>query len=422
MGSQVSSIEAFQQRENHVTVQTRNASNRLNSKPQTLFSLWNCGETPEPMSSYDVIVLGVGGVGSATLWQLARRGLRVLGIDRFVPPHDRGSSHGQTRIIRQAYFEHPDYVPLLVESYRLWEELEGRTAQSLKVECGLLEVGPANGMVVPGVLRAAAVHELDILQLDAGAIEQRWPAFRVSADLMGVYESRGGYLHVERCVEACLAVAAQSGAKLLTGVTVRGWSAGNDVTVHTAAGDFRCGRLVVTAGAWAGPLLGTCGVPLAVKRKPLMWHRCRDESTSVRTGFPCFLFELPSGVFYGFPAIDSRGVKAAEHSGGDLVGDPLSVDRCLHPHDSAAVCQFLRSHLPAVHTPCTEHAVCLYTMSLDEHFVVDRHPEDGRIVFAAGLSGHGFKFTPALGKALAELAVDGRSALPIDFLSIKRVH
>jgi sarcosine oxidase len=383
-----------------------------------------------PHAAYDAIVLGAGGVGSAAMWQLARRGLRVLGIDRFAPPHGEGSSHGQTRIIRQAYFEHADYVPLLLESYRLWEELEGLTGQLLKIEAGLLEVGPRDGVVVPGVLMAARQHRLAVEELAAAEIESRWPGFRLaenqSPGLTGVFESRAGYLKVEECVAACLAEAKRHGAELLPNVEVHDWQAGNDILVRTAAGDFRANRLVITAGAWAGPLLHSLGVPLEVRRKPLLWYEPRDASanaaalTRAANGFPCFLFELPHGIFYGFPAVDDRGLKAAEHSGGDTVLDPLTVDRQLHAGDGERVDQFLQSYIPSVRTPCREHAVCLYTMSPDEHFIVDRHPDDPRIVFAAGLSGHGFKFTPVLGQALAELATEGVTRQPTAFLSLGR--
>jgi monomeric sarcosine oxidase len=369
---------------------------------------------------YDAIVLGAGGVGSAALWQLAKRGVRVLGLDRFNLPHDRGSSHGHTRIIRQAYFEHADYVPLLLESYRLWEELEQLAGRRLKRETGLLEVGPEDGVVVPGVLRAAAQHGLDVERLTASAIQRRWPALRVPAALAGVFEPRAGLLHVEACVQACLDAAKHAGAELLTGVKVFDWSAGGDIVVRTSAGDFHAARLVITAGAWSGELLAGLGIELQVRRKVQLWFEASDHGVRSDAGFPCYLFELPHGVFYGFPEIDERGLKAAEHSGGDVVADPLHVDRTLRESDRAPVEAFLHAHLPKAIAPPREHSVCLYTVSPDEHFIVDRHPGDSRVVFAAGLSGHGFKFVPVLGSVLAELALDGKTDRPIGFLALKR--
>jgi monomeric sarcosine oxidase len=371
-------------------------------------------------SVYDAIVLGAGGVGSAALWHLAARGLKVLGIDRFAPPHERGSSHGHTRIIRQAYFEHPDYVPLVLESYRLWRELEQTVGKSLLLETGLVEIGPNDGIVVPGTLRAAHEHALPVETLSARDIERRWPAMRVPEALAGVYDGRAGLLRVEECVAASLKAAGEADAELLSSVEVHGWSAHGDLRVQTSAGEYCTARLIVTAGAWAGELLGELNLKLEVRRKTLMWHACDEPKARADAGMPCYLFELPHGVFYGFPVIDSRGLKAAEHSGGDLVADPLNVDRSVRDTDRAPVEAFLQAHIPSAQTPSTAHAVCLYTMSPDEHFIVDRHPADDRIVFAAGLSGHGFKFTPVLGKTLADLAIDGATKLPIDFLSLGR--
>ncbi|MCA9230907.1 MAG: N-methyl-L-tryptophan oxidase [Planctomycetales bacterium] len=375
------------------------------------------------MERYDAIVLGAGGgVGSAALWHLAQRGVQVLGLDRFEPPHDRGSSHGQTRIIRQAYFEHPDYTPLLLESYRLWEELETLVGRQLYHEVGLLQVGPADGVVVPGVLRAAREHCLEIEQLDAAEIHQRWPGLAVPTELVGVFERRAGYLLVEQCVMAHLEAAQRAGAELRCPVEVRSWSPGELIRVETSAGAFATERLIVAAGAWAGPLLADLGVPLEVRRKSLFWYAVQGQHYEAAQGFPGFLFELPDGVFYGFPQIDNRGIKVGEHTGGLPVADPLLLDRSLHREEQRQVETFLGRHFPAASAKNTDHAVCMYTMSPDEHFVVDRHPSCPGISFAAGLSGHGFKFTSVLGQALADLSLEGKTDLPAEFLSLGRLQ
>ena len=373
------------------------------------------------MKAYDAIVLGIGGVGSAALYELARRGVRVLGIDRFDPPHDRGSSHGQTRVIRQAYFEHPDYVPLLVESYRLWHELEQRSGRQLYHQVGLLEVGPGDGIVVPGVMRAAAEHGLEVERLSVAEIESRWNGFRVPGDLEGVFEPGAGYLLVEDCVAAHLAAARIAGADVQTNTEVLNWTADEGgVCLRTSAGDFAAGRLIIAAGSWAGRLLELRNVPLVVRRKSLFWFDAAARQYDAAAGCPVFLFELPHGVFYGFPKLDAHGLKVAEHSGGAVVDDPLAVDREIDRDEERRLCEFLADHLPGVSPRVMDHAVCLYTMSPDEHFIVDRHPRHANVVFAAGLSGHGFKFVPVLGRALAELALDSRTELPIGFLSLGR--
>ncbi len=400
------------------------------------------------MSHYDAIVLGAGGVGSAAMLHLARRGVRVLGIDRFHPPHDRGSSHGHTRVIRQAYFEHSDYVPLLVESYRLWRDLENHVGRQLFHQVGLIQVGPPDGQVVPGVLRSAAEHHLTVEQLGPSEIETRWPGLRARHDLIGAFEPGAGYLLVEDCVRAHLDAARAAGAEFLVETEVEAWSASsNEVRVRTTRGEFTANRVVITAGAWAGrnllplprgegrgegaphqsphpnPLPKGEGIlNLTVRRKSLFWFDTTAAQYEVAKGFPVFLYELPQGVFYGFPKLDARGVKVAEHSGGRVVDDPLAVDRSIDLEEQERLIQFLSAHLPSVTTKVTDHVVCLYTMSPDENFIVDRHPAHANVVFAAGLSGHGFKFTPVLGRALAEIALDGGTDLPIGFLSLVRLR
>jgi monomeric sarcosine oxidase len=374
------------------------------------------------MKRYDAIVLGIGGVGSAALYHLAKRGIRAIGIDRFSPPHSRGSSHGHTRVIRQAYFEHSDYVPLLREAYRLWHELEALSTTKLFHQIGLVEAGPPDGVVIPGVIRAAAEHRLQVESLTAHEIELRWPGLKVAEGDVGVFETAAGYLRVEECVKAHIDAARTAGAEILVDTEVQSWTANaGGVTLRTASGlEILGGRLIVTAGAWSSRLLADLNVALQVRRKSLFWFATDDSRYDVSTEMPVFLFEEPSGVFYGFPKIDERGVKFAEHTGGRNVDDPLMVDRLIDPDEQRRLVDARSRHLPGVSPRVTDHSVCFYTMSPDEHFIVDRHPAHANVVFAAGLSGHGFKFTPVLGNALADLAIDGGTELPIDFLSLSR--
>jgi monomeric sarcosine oxidase len=371
--------------------------------------------------SYDAIVIGAGGVGSAALFHMARRGLRVIGLDRFPPGHDRGSSHGQTRIIRQAYHEHPDYVPLLLRAYELWYELEAIADQKLFHQVGLLFGGPPAGEIMAGVELAANTHNLPVERLSVAEAAGRWPGFRVPESFRIMFEERAGYLMVEDCVLAHIAAAKQAGAQVRHGLTVLGWKPnGRGVTVETDEGTLHADRLVITAGAWASDLLASLNVPFQVLRKPLFWYKTSDPAYNIESGCPCFFFDTLGGQFYGFPQSGSAGVKIAEHTGGELVADPLNVDRTLHTNDRDRVEAFLAEHLPGVSRECMAHAVCLYTMSPDQHFIVGRHAEHPQVVFTAGLSGHGFKFTSVLGEIMADLATQDRSQLPIEFLSPER--
>ena len=237
--------------------------------------------------TFDVIVLGVGGVGSAALDQLAGRGLRVLGLDRFPPGHDRGSSHGRTRLIRQAYFEHPDYVPLVQRAYELWADLSARCGKTLYHQVGLLQAGRADGTVVPGVLASARRHGLEIEELSEGEVTARFPGLRVGPPLVALFERQAGYLDVEDCVREAARQACDRGATLQTGESVRSWKAdGSGVVVETDRGTYRSGRMIVSGGAWSGTLLAELGIRFEVLRKSLYWYTAPEQLYSPEHGFP----------------------------------------------------------------------------------------------------------------------------------------
>lgn len=373
------------------------------------------------MSHWQAIVVGVGGVGSASLYELSRRGLKVLGIDRFPVGHARGSSHGQTRVIRQAYFEHPDYVPLARIAFQRWRELEKRSGNQLLRQAGLLQVGPSEGRVLKGVRRSANQHGLEIEELRREQIAKRFPGLRVPKNSVGLHESQAGYLLVERCVETHVSEAEKLSAVIHADETVRGVGPRKSgVEVITDRGRYTADMAIITAGAWARELLKELRLPLTVRRKASFWFAPRDGSYRVEAPCPAFLFETPEGFFYGLPQVDATGVKVAEHTGGRTVVDPLNVDRDVDAEDVARVERFVRSCVPHLETPYREHAVCMYTMTSDEHFIIDRHPDAKQIALAAGLSGHGFKFVGVLAAALADLLIDGKTDVPVEFLSLSR--
>lgn len=371
---------------------------------------------------FDAIVLGVGGMGSATLMQLAQRGLSVLGLERFGVAHDRGSSHGESRIIRKAYFEHPDYVPLLQRSYELWRELEQLQSVSLYEECGLFLCGPTDGEVLSGARQSAQQHQLKLDDVPLTDARERFGLFRFAEDDAVVFEHEAGWLRVEAAVAAYHKAAIEAGAECRF-ETVTGWyGEQGHVSVVTENASYLASRLVITAGAWSAGLLGQLAPPLTVLRKMQLWYPADDPAWSASPGF---FFERPDGCFYGFPAQTNSQtgdleLKIAEHTGGTAIDDPATIDRELHLDDRRPVDEFVVTTLRQVSAKPVRHAACLYTMTPDGHFLVDRHPESPQVVFAAGFSGHGFKFVPVIGEALADLVVDGDTDLPIEFLGLNR--
>ncbi|RMF84356.1 MAG: N-methyl-L-tryptophan oxidase, partial [Planctomycetota bacterium] len=255
-------------------------------------------------------------MGSAAAWRLAQRGARVIGLDRFTPLHDRGSSHGRTRICRKAYFEHPDYVPLLTRAYRLWEQLEHETHTRLFERCGLLLIDDENGPVVAGVRRAAARHNLEIEPLTADDVRRRFPAFRIPPTQTALFERDAGYLHAERCLEAMQRRAVAAGADLRWETQVRAWRADRaGVVVRTDDGVLEAGSLVLCAGPWSAELLGELNPPLSVLRTVQHWFAAFDPQSLTPPAFPVYGWQTAMGFFYGFPSLDGRTVKAAEHGG-----------------------------------------------------------------------------------------------------------
>ncbi len=372
------------------------------------------------MRSYDVIVIGIGGMGSAVLYHLARRGRRALGIEQFAIGHDRGSSHGQTRIIRESYFEHPDYVPLVRWSYDAWRALEADTGTPLVRRTGLLLVGAAGGPLVQGVRRAAAVHGFPLHDVDLRSGAAGLSGFAGGPGLLAMLDSRAGCLQVEAAVSAHVTLAKRCGAGVLEGQSVKRWEAdAQGITVHTASERYHAAGLVICGGAWNVALLEDLALPLVVRRKVLLWYEV-GAAYHADGGCPMFAYDLPQGFFYGFPVFDRRGMKVGEHSGGAVVGDPAAVDRRLHDPDRRPFETFAAGHLTDWTGVLREHAVCLYTMTPDEHFIIDRHPHHANVHFAAGFSGHGFKFAPLVGAALTDLAIEGRTDHPIGFLGGRR--
>lgn len=370
---------------------------------------------------FDTIVIGLGGVGSAAAYALASQNIRTLGIDRFTPPHARGSSHGETRIIRKAYFEHPSYVPLLLRAYDLWGQIEYVAEQKLFHRTGLLEIGPSDGIVVPGVLLSAAQHGLDIETMSMSEAHRRFPGIDGDASWSVLLERDAGYLNVEECVAAYLKLARDNGAELKTDEVVVDWQSRNgSVVVRTDKDEYHARSLVVAAGPWASEALSRYRLPLRVVRKYLYWYQGGTPSYRQDHGFPCYFYETAQGYFYGFPERDGAGAKVARHSGGETVQGPIDGMHPADDDDRNMVEMFLKRNLPEMNLECRQTKGCYYTMTPDENFIVDCLPDAPNVTVVAGLSGHGFKFTSVLGEIAARLSTGCNPPCPIDFLSLRR--
>ena len=371
--------------------------------------------------AFDVVVVGLGGMGSATAAHLARHGQRVLGLEQFDRLHANGSSHGHSRIIRQAYFEAPEYVPLLHRSYALWRELEDESGQpDLLTITGGLNIGTPESEFVGGSLASAKQHNLEHEYLNHLEVAERFPGFRLSDDLVAVFEPNAGFLQPEACIDAHLAVAERHGADLRFNQHVTDWAVdGGGVRVETGADTYRAERLVITAGPWAGQVLADLGLPLTVRRIVNAHFEPSEPALYAADRCPVYLFQVPEGDYYGFPMLPGQGVKIGRHDGGEITS-PQTIRRDIDDTEIDQLRDVLARYLPGAVGPVIHTLTCMYTDTPDAHFILDRHREHPQVVYGCGFSGHGYKFASVIGEVLAELAIDGPSGHNIGFLSSSR--
>lgn len=375
--------------------------------------------------TFDVIVIGLGGMGSAAAYQLAARGQRVLGLERHTPAHDLGSSHGRSRIIRQAYFEDPAYVPLLLRAYELWRQLEHDSGQDLLTITGGLMIGPPDSEIVTGSLRSAEEHDLPHEMLDAAEISRRFPPLQPPPGIVALYESKAGLLCPEAAVRAHLERTAQLGARLHFEEPVLTWKVAlsGRVEVTTAQGSYESERLIIAPGAWAPEILTSLGLPLTVQRQVMYWF---DPLGGVEPflpeRFPIYIWECKDkAYFYGFPACDglTNGVKVALHTGGTPCA-PETIEREVRETEIERMRAYVAPRIPALNSRCLNTITCMYTNTPDSHFVIAQHPEHPQVAIAAGFSGHGFKFASVVGEILADLTIEGATGHPTALFSPQR--
>jgi sarcosine oxidase len=371
--------------------------------------------------TYDVLVAGIGGMGSATVCHLARRGAKVLGLEQFDIPHDRGSSHGATRIIRLAYAEHPDYVPLLRRAYELWRELETDAGEQLLFITGGIDAGVADSATVKGSLRSCELHHLPHEVLDAASLMERFPGCRLPPGMVAVCQPDAGFLLPERCIVAHTAAARMLGAEIRTGERVIEWRADNNgVSVQTDRATYRAKKMVVAAGAWMRTVLPDLAHLAAPERQVLIWTQPPRPERFELGAFPVFNMEVPEGRFYGFPAYGVPGFKIGKYHHRREPADPDRMDRGCHPEDEAVLRAGIRRYFPDADGPTLAMKTCLFTNSPDEHFILDFHPDHPQVAIASACSGHGFKFSSVVGEIMADLVLDGRTRFDIGLFRLNR--
>lgn len=373
---------------------------------------------------YDVIVAGAGSMGSATCYYLAKQGINVLGLEQFGDtPHENGSHAGQSRLIRKAYFEHPDYVPLLKKAYENIDHIEGLTGEQVYYRTGLLYYGPADHAVIRGVTDSASRFGIDLKVVTQNRV------FKGIAGGESLFETNAGFLVPEKLITLYLKEAKNAGATILNNEKITGWEKKKGrFKVTTRSGIYYSNKLIITAGAWTSQLVKELNVPLKVTRQVLVWVQPDDPEIYSHKNFPCWVIAANdvAGVWYGFPYLNGQqfpgpsGMKFALHHPAGIT-DPDEVNRVITEEEIRTICNDAANYFIPAQFKVVEAKTCLYTNTSDEHFIIDYMPGyDKDVVIACGFSGHGFKFVPVIGELLADLALKGGTSLPAGFLGLSR--
>ncbi|HEY0739818.1 MAG TPA: N-methyl-L-tryptophan oxidase [Chryseosolibacter sp.] len=378
---------------------------------------------------FDFIVVGVGSMGSAAAYFLAKHGYSVLGIDQFDPPHELGSHAGQSRIIRKAYFEHPDYVPLLQRAYDLWKAFEHETGKQFYYETGIVYFGDADHPTLSGVRNSAALYDVNVEVYDKKKSAEQFPAFKIPEAFQTLIEPEAGFVRPEFAIENYLSEAERHGAHIHRNEKVLRWGSGaQGVSVTTDKQTYHASKLILCGGSWMKNLVPSLQQHLKVTRQTLAWINPKDPDTFALGNFPCWFIEDPHlGMYYGFPILPFEkfggpiGLKIASHRPGTIV-EADNVERVTLPQEEHNIKAILSKYFHGAGDEIISLKTCLYTYSPDENFIIDILPDThNRVVVAAGFSGHGFKFVPVVGEVLAELAERESTSLPINFLKYSRL-
>jgi len=380
-------------------------------------------------TSFDVIVIGVGSMGSATCYFLAKQGHKVLGIEQFDISHELGSHAGQSRIIRKAYFEHPDYVPLLERAYENWKIFEKEIGEQLYFKTGLLYAGTSNNEIIKGVKQSAALYNIELEKLKVADTTKRFPQFKFPESFEVLFEPEAGFIPPEKAIRLYAKQAEKNGAIIHSNQKVIEWKKdGGNIIIKTDKNTYHCNKLIITAGAWAGKMIPGFADKIKVTRQFIAWIKTKNDDQFALNNFPCWMVgdDDKHGCYYGFPLLDTKkfgepeGLKMAHHFPYQIT-DPDNVNRQTTKEDIENVKYCLNKYLPGVFESVLSTKICLYGNSPDENFIIDKLPGfEDNVSIACGFSGHGFKFASVIGEILADLAITGRTSLPMDFLNAKR--
>lgn len=374
--------------------------------------------------TYDVIIIGAGSMGMAAGYYLSKSGKKTLLLDSFNPPHNKGSHHGETRIIRHAYAEGEQYVPFVLKAQELWHELERVSGSQLFIKTGVLSVGSEKSDFIQNTISSANKYSLPLEVLDALQVHNRWSGITLPSDFIGCYEPTSGVLKCEESIKAYQELAELNGATILTNSRVKDISIHDgSVTIQTDKQTFHSESLVISAGAWSQNLLSLLDLelPLSPVRKTFAWFNA-DEQIYHQNKFPAFAFDTPHGIYYGFPSIDGSGLKVGRHDGGELINpDKTMREFGALAEDEGDLVDFLNHYIPDI-GQLKYGKTCMYTLTPDEKFIIDLHPKYSNIAIAAGFSGHGFKFSSAVGQALSNLIISGKNDIDISQFSINRFN
>ena len=372
---------------------------------------------------YDAIVVGVGGMGSATAYYLARRGKRVLGLERYSIPHTMGSSHGYTRIIRLAYYEHPSYVLLLRRAYELWREIQREVGEQLLYITGSVDAGPEDSWVFKGSWESCKLHDLPHEVLTGAELHRRYPGYRLPPETLALLQPEGGFLTPERCIVSYVMAAQSLEAEIHAHEQVLEWEPlEGGVRVRTDRGTYQADKLVITAGAWNEKLLDVLDGLAVPERQVLAWLQPTRPEYFRPDRFPVFNLLVDEGRFYGFPVFGVPGFKFGKYFHLEESSDADELDREVHDYDERVLRGFAERYFPEGCGPTMSLHTCMFTNTPDHHFVIDLHPDYPQVSFASPCSGHGFKFASVIGEIMADLAERGFTRHDISLFRLDRLR